>query len=96
MLSTEITPNDEFYVVSKNIIDPTVDAVRWRLDVKGLVENPFTLTLGELGTLPTVEEFVTLECISNTVGGDLISNATWRGVPLRLVYGTSRFEAGSR
>ena len=94
VLSTEITPNDEFYVVSKNILDPTVDAERWSLDIKGLVKNPFTLTLGELGTLPTIEEFVTLECISNTVGGDLISNAMWRGVPLKLVLERAGLKPG--
>ena len=94
VLSTEITPNDKFYVVSKNILDPTVDAERWSLDIKGLVKNPFTLTLGELGTLPTIEEFVTLECISNTVGGDLISNAMWRGVPLKLVLERAGLKPG--
>jgi DMSO/TMAO reductase YedYZ molybdopterin-dependent catalytic subunit len=85
VLSTEITPNDEFYVVSKNIIDPTVSLSDWSLEIKGLVENSFTLTYDELRAMPSVEEFVTLECISNPVGGSLISNARWKGVPLKRV-----------
>lgn len=79
VLSTEVTPNEEFYVVSKNIIDPTINSDEWQLEIRGLVNNSFTLTYDELLTLPSVlvEEFVTLECISNTVGGDLIGNARW-------------------
>ncbi|MCH8205783.1 MAG: molybdopterin-dependent oxidoreductase [Chloroflexi bacterium] len=84
VLSTEVTPNDEFYVVSKNIIDPAVDVDKWRLEVEGLVEEPFVLGYDEAKAMPSIEQFVTLECISNEVGGDLISNALWRGVPLRL------------
>lgn len=82
-MSPEVTPNDRFYVVSKNIIDPRVDAAGWKLEVRGLVESPFTLTLDELKAMPSTAEYVTLECISNYVGGDLMSNAQWRGVPLR-------------
>ena len=29
-----------------------------------------------------VEQYNTLECISNTIGGDLMSTAQWRGVRL--------------
>lgn len=85
VLSTEVTPNDEFYIVSKNFIDPEVSLERWVLDIDGLVENPFLLTYDELIAMPSIEEFVTLECISNFVGGDLISNAKWKGVPLKLI-----------
>ena len=82
-LSAYITPNDEFYRVSKNVVDPTVDARSWRLEVEGLVERPFTLTLDELKSLPSVTRTISLECISNEVGGDLMGNAVWKGVPLR-------------
>ena len=94
VLSTEVTPNDEFYIVSKNIIDPEVDVAGWSLQVGGLVEEPFALTYDELRAMPTVEEFVTLECISNPIGGDLISNAKWRGVPLRLILEKARLKPG--
>ena len=82
MLSKEQTPTSEFYVVTKNVIDPTVDASRWALSVGGLVANPTTYSYADLQALATVDEFVTLECVSNEVGGNLISMAEWTGVRL--------------
>ncbi|MFL6214322.1 MAG: molybdopterin-dependent oxidoreductase [Blastocatellia bacterium] len=82
-LALEVTPTKDFYVVSKNAFDPEVDAGRWRLEIAGLVEAPMTLTYDEIKTLPTVEQYATLCCISNEVGGDLIGNALWRGVRLK-------------
>ena len=89
-LATEVTPNNLFYVVSKNDVDPTVDANDWRLEIAGLVENPMTMTYDDLkGALP-VEEYVTLECIGNVVGGDLIGNARWKGVRLSALLEEAR------
>ena len=82
-LALEVTPAKDFYVVSKNAFDPEVDAARWRLEIAGLVESPMSLTYEELKALPAVEQYATLCCISNEVGGDLIGNAVWRGVRLR-------------
>ncbi|MBI2855434.1 MAG: molybdopterin-dependent oxidoreductase, partial [Chloroflexi bacterium] len=81
----EVTPNEEFYTVSKNFVDPAVPQSGWELRVEGLVERPFSLSYEELKALPWVEEYITLECISNRVGGGLISNARWRGIPLRTL-----------
>lgn len=77
-----ITPNDEFYTVTKNIIDPRVNESLWSLDVGGEVQNAKTYSLDDLKKLPSVERAVTLNCISNGVGGHLISNAVWKGVPI--------------
>lgn len=93
-LSTVITPNEEFYIVSKNIFDPQVSVEGWTLEVGGLVEQPMSLSYDDLRALPTVEEFVTLECISNEVGGDLIGNAEWKGVALREILETARLRPG--
>ena len=82
MFSKEQTPTSEFYVVTKNVIDPTVDASRWALSIEGLVSSPTTYSYADLQTLATVDEFVTLECVSNEVGGNLISTAEWTGVRL--------------
>src|SRR5205823_5742212 len=71
-LTQEITPNDRFYVVDEEIIDPDIDPATWRLSVGGLVEHPFELTYPELKALPAVERYQTLECISNRVGGHLM------------------------
>lgn len=82
-LPPEVTPNDQFYTVSKNFFDPDVDGRRWRLEVSGLVERPFRLGLEELRSLPAYSRPHTFECISNPVGGDLIGNAVWKGVRFR-------------
>jgi DMSO/TMAO reductase YedYZ molybdopterin-dependent catalytic subunit len=82
-LSPEITPNDQFYLVSKNLIsDPVVNGATWQLTVDGLVEHPFTLNYAELMAMPRKAQYETLECISNTVGGQYMSNALWEGIPL--------------
>ncbi len=93
-LSTEITPTEEFYVVSKNIIDPRVNLQDWSLRIDGMVDSPTTLDLEQLTSMPSVEQFTTLECISNKVGGELISNATWRGVPLKHILEQAGIQPG--
>ncbi len=95
-LPPEVTPNREFYTVSKNFFDPELDPRRWRLEVSGLVEHPYRLTLGELRALPSVSRPHTFECISNPVGGDLIGNAVWKGVRLRDLLDRARPKAGAR
>jgi len=77
-----LTSTEAFYVVSKNVLDPIVDAQTWRLRVGGAVERPLQLTLEDLRALPSQEQVATMECISNPVGGNLISTGTWTGVPL--------------
>ncbi len=77
-----VTPNDEFYVISKNMIDPTVDVNDWNLTITGMVDNRMTLDYETFTAMPTQQQYCTLQCISNEVGGDLIGNAFWEGVPL--------------
>jgi DMSO/TMAO reductase YedYZ molybdopterin-dependent catalytic subunit len=78
-----ITPNEDFYVVTKNNLDPQPDPGLWRLEVVGSVKNPMTYRLEDLEAMPSVSQETTLECISNQVGSGLISNAIWKGVPVR-------------
>jgi DMSO/TMAO reductase YedYZ molybdopterin-dependent catalytic subunit len=82
-LPPEVTPTDAFYHVSKNFVDPKVQESGWSLQIGGLVERPYKLTLDEIKALPAVTDYRTLSCISNEVGGDLISNAGWKGVRLK-------------
>lgn len=77
------TPVDSFYVVSKNLVDPTVSTLDWTLEVGGLVRNPSSLSYSAILDRPSREMASTLECISNTVGGKYISNTIWTGFPLR-------------
>jgi len=78
-----ITPNDLFYCVTKNVIDPKVNVDLWHLEIGGLVQNPATWRFQDLvGFKPTTQE-TTLMCISNGLDAGLISNAVWKGLPLR-------------
>jgi len=84
-LPPDVTPNDRFYVVSKNPagLDPRLDAKKWTLEITGLVARPVKLTYDEIRAMPSFSRYHTLECISNEVGGDLIGNALWKGVRFR-------------
>ena len=79
---TPIRPQDEFYQVSKNLIDPDVARDSWRLDIVGQVENPRVYSFADIAAMPAVEQETTLLCISYGVGSGLCSNAIWKGVPL--------------
>ncbi|MFC8921436.1 molybdopterin-dependent oxidoreductase [Cellulosimicrobium sp. NPDC057127] len=78
-----VTPNDDFYRIDTALRVPQVDPDSWTLRVTGLVEEPFEITFDELLALPLVEHHVTLTCVSNEVGGDLVGNARWLGYPVR-------------
>ena len=78
----KITPNDKFYQVSKNLVDPDVVRDSWRLDIIGQVETPRSWSFPEIAAMPAVEQETTLLCISYGVGSGLCSNAVWKGVPL--------------
>jgi DMSO/TMAO reductase YedYZ molybdopterin-dependent catalytic subunit len=93
-MPAEITATDEFYVVSKNIVDPKVDSTKWSLEISGLVERPFSLSYSDLLTRPSIEFVSTLECISNFVGGDYISTAVWRGIPLKALLEEAGLQPG--
>src|SRR5437868_6905280 len=77
-----ITPNDQFYCVTKNVVDPRVDVRLWHLEVNGLVQNPATYRFEDLKGFSSVEQETTLMCISNGLDAGLISNAVWKGMAL--------------
>lgn len=95
-LPSFFTPNNEFYVVQKEVGAPFVDPAAWNLKIEGLVARPFTIDYEELQKLARAERIVTLECIDNNVGGSLISNARWRGVPLRELLARAGVREGAR
>ena len=75
-------PNEDFYRIDTALTVPQVDPTDWVLEVRGMVERPFTLSYAELLEIPQIEADITLSCVSNEVGGDLVGNARWQGVPL--------------
>ncbi len=84
-LTPIVVPNERFYRIDTALLVPRVDLATWRLRVHGLVDRETTLTFDELVALGTFEQYVTIACVSNTVGGNLVGNAKWTGVPLRTV-----------
>jgi DMSO/TMAO reductase YedYZ molybdopterin-dependent catalytic subunit len=89
----EVTANVNFYRVDINVFTPFVQASSWSIKVGGLVSNPMTLGYDQLKALPAVEQYNTLECISNAVGGNLMSTAKWKGVKLKDVLVTAGVQA---
>lgn len=81
-LSPLFTPNVDFYRIDTALLMPRVDVATWRLGITGMVDRSFDLSFEELLALPQVESDITLACVSNEVGGDLIGTARWRGVRL--------------
>jgi len=82
-LAPVVTPNTEFYRIDTALVVPQVDPADWRLRVHGMVDQEVVLTWDELLALPLQESDITLACVSNTVGGDLIGSARWLGYPVR-------------
>jgi DMSO/TMAO reductase YedYZ molybdopterin-dependent catalytic subunit len=80
-----ITPNELFYCVTKNVVDPRVDIDVWHLEVGGLVKKAATWRFDDLMGFEMKEQQTTLMCISNGLDAGLISNAVWKGFPLRDV-----------
>ena len=77
---------EDHYVVDKAVSNPNVDAGRWSLSIRGAVQDSRELSLSDLVSHPEARDMtVTTVCISNEVGGDLISTAEWRAVPVRAL-----------
>jgi DMSO/TMAO reductase YedYZ molybdopterin-dependent catalytic subunit len=94
-ISRLVTPNDDFYRIDTALNVPQVDPDHWRLRIRGRVDHPFELTFAELLAMEMVEEYVTLSCVSNEVGGDLVGNAKWLGVPFRTLLDRAGVQKGA-
>ncbi len=96
LLDSEVTPTYLFYRIDINPIVPVVDATSWTLTVKGLVNNPLTITYEEIKAMPPAKEYATLQCVSNKIGGDLTSTALWKGVRLKDVLQKAQVKPGAK
>ena len=94
-LSPLYTPNEIFYRIDTALETPQVNPEGWRLRFTGMVDNPFELTFDELLALPMVEQTITLCCVSNAVGGRLVGNARWLGVPLQDLLDEAGVQPGA-
>jgi DMSO/TMAO reductase YedYZ molybdopterin-dependent catalytic subunit len=84
-LTPIVMPNERFYRIDTALLTPIVDVAGWSLRIHGLVDRETTLSWEELIGLPMIEQYVTIACVSNEVGGELVGNAKWTGVRLREV-----------
>ncbi len=89
-LSPYLTPNEIFYRIDTALSVPMIDPATWSLSIEGLVAEPYRLGFDDLLTMDLVEHTITLCCVSNEVGGSLVGNATWTGVPLKTVLQRAR------
>lgn len=80
-----ITPNEDFYLIDTALSYPQIDPADWSLRIHGMVDREVEISFDELLDLGLVREQVTLSCVSNRVGGRLVGNAEWVGVPLATV-----------
>jgi DMSO/TMAO reductase YedYZ molybdopterin-dependent catalytic subunit len=94
-LTPLITPNDRFYRIDTALVVPQVDPSGWALEIKGDDVDPYRLTFDELLALPMVEAPVTIACVSNEVGGDLVGTAVWQGVPLTTILERAGLRPGA-
>ena len=88
-------PNDGFYRIDTALIVPRVDVATWTVKVSGMVDKPLSFTYDQLAAMPIFEQYVTIACVSNEVGGDLVGNALWRGVHLRDVLAMAGVQPGA-
>ena len=94
-ISPLVVPNDAFYRIDTALVTPSVNLADWSLRVHGMVRNEVSLTFDQLVELPIVEQYVTIACVSNEVGGNLVGNAKWTGVRLTDVLAMAEPQPGA-
>lgn len=94
-LSELFTPNADFYRVDTALTVPTIDPETWRLVVDGMVDQRVELSFQDILDMGVDEYAITLTCVSNEVGGELVGNAMWLGVPLRDVLRKAGVKSGA-
>ena len=94
-LSSFITPNGSFYRVDTAILLPQVDPSTWQLRIHGMVQREVTISFAELLRRPLIEDYITLTCVSDPVGGPYVGNAKWLGASLAALIRQARPRAGA-
>ncbi|WP_422739093.1 molybdopterin-dependent oxidoreductase [Micromonospora sp. WMMD729] len=93
-VSAFLTRNRDFYRVDTALTVPQVDLETWRLTLDGAVDSPRTWRFEDLVARGLVERDITLNCVSNEVGGPYIGTARWTGVPLAPLLREAGIRAG--
>ena len=90
-----VTPNADFYRIDTALVVPQVSKDSWKLSISGMVDNPIELTFDDLLQRPQIERYITLSCVSNPIGGNLVGNALWQGVLLKDVLNEAGVQEGA-
>src|SRR5580693_4047149 len=94
-LSSFITPNGSFYRVDTALLLPEVDPATWQLRIHGMVQCEVSITFDQLLRRPLIEEYITLTCVSDPIGGPYVGNAKWLGASLADLIRQARPLAGA-
>jgi DMSO/TMAO reductase YedYZ molybdopterin-dependent catalytic subunit len=94
-ISPYIVANPDFYRIDTALQIPSIDPATWTLKITGMVENEVEISFAELEKLPLEEHLITLTCVSQEVGGDLVGNAMWLGYPIRNLLARAKPKAGA-
>ena len=95
-ISSYVTPNDSFYRIDTAFGQvPQIDPANWRLRFTGMVDNPYEITFDEIQAMDLSDYVITLSCVSNRVGGNLVGNAVWTGVPLSVLLDRAGVQPGA-
>ena len=92
-----LTPQSDFFLIDTvGAMYPRVDEKEWALRIHGMVDREVTIRYADVLAMPQVEHVVTLACVSNEVGDELIGNARWKGVLLADVLGQAGIQEGAQ
>ncbi|MGC4110554.1 MAG: molybdopterin-dependent oxidoreductase [Nocardioides sp.] len=89
------TPSKRFYRIDTSLVPPAISPDDWSVRIHGMVDREVTLTYADLVKRPRSEIWMTLNCVSNTVGGPLISNAWWSGTHLKDLLEEAGVQSGA-
>jgi len=90
-----LTPNRDFYRIDTALSAPLLDPAEWTLRIHGMVDRELTLTYQDLLDRGLTDAWITICCVSNVVGGDLIGNTVWGGVPIKGILEEVGVQAGA-
>ncbi|MCL3817624.1 molybdopterin-dependent oxidoreductase [Aeromicrobium sp. zg-Y869] len=90
-----LTPNRDFYRIDTALSPPLIDPASWTLRIHGMVDRELTLTYQDLVDRGLSDAWITLCCVSNPVGGDLVGNTVWGGVPIKDILDEVGVQAGA-
>jgi len=89
------TNNANFYRVDTALTVPQIDPGSWQLRIHGMVDRPMTLSFDQLLARPLIQRDITLNCVSNEVGGPYVGTARWLGAPLATLLREAGVRAGA-